>query len=77
MEGLGKSSVSQVTATAPDPVLAFLAQRSEPKVIAQTQRQMEKLSNEQLRMIRMAGGYDYSQYDVKNWLEISSQIDLV
>lgn len=61
-----------------NPVVAFLAQRSQPQPVikgaeltaAIKVKQKAKKHGSVLRKVHQVGGYDYANYDKKNWSEI-------
>ena len=68
---------SMASAAIPNPVLKFLNQREEPKVVsikAETDQQKLVKSNAELRRMHHAGGYDFSSYERRNWSEIMQGI---
>jgi hypothetical protein len=69
----------QIPIVANNPVLAFLQQRPEPQPVLkgkeltdslQSSRRTKKKALSIVRKIHQVGGYDYSNYDKKNWQEI-------
>lgn len=58
----------------PNPVLAFLCQRAEPKPKLEYKRSNSLVrTNIDLRKMHQVGGYDFNSYDERNWSEIFSQ----
>lgn len=64
---------STLPSSAVNPVAAFLASREEPKLVSST-RNLGGLkavrSNADLRKMHQAGGYDFSEYERKNFSEL-------
>ena len=56
--------------SAVNPVVAFLASREEPKLVSSTRSLKAVRSNADLRKMHQAGGYDFSEYERKNFSEL-------
>ena len=61
-----------------NPVIMFLNQRPEPKVlvegVTESKKRKELGDNQNLRLMHTAGGYDHAQQNRRNWIEIHSQL---
>ena len=59
----------------PNPVLLFLSQRPEPKPMSiKSSKNNKTLPSSMRRRIDQAGGYDFDNYNKRNWSEIMSQL---
>lgn len=61
---------STLPSSAVNPVAAFLASREEPKLVSSTRSLKAVRSNADLRKMHQAGGYDFSEYERKNFSEL-------
>jgi hypothetical protein len=59
-----------------NPVLRVLSQRPDPVIIETVPNTngIPENSNERKRKVDQAGGYDYSVYTKRNWMEIAREI---
>ncbi len=85
---LGRTAAATVTAAAGTVVAAptatnaaqqFFDQRPEPKPLVQASLSGKKAvsNSHELREMHRAGGYEYANYERRNWAEIMSQLSNV